>query len=70
MTRSKSVAMAGTCILAAVLLVMPSVQAMALDAIETVAKSAVKGLLQPFWPFEHGKCSPLSRFDPTCPQCL
>jgi hypothetical protein len=70
MTRSKSVAMAGTCILAAVLLVMPSVQAMALDAIETVAKSAVKGLLQPFWPFEHGKCSPLSRFDPICPQCL
>ncbi len=70
MTCSKFVAMAGPCILAAVLIVTPSVQAMALDAIETVTESAVKGLLQPFWPFEHGKCSPLSRFDPTCPQCL
>ena len=70
MTRSKSVAMAGTCILAAVLLVTTSVQAMALDTIESVAESTVKGMLQPFWPFEHGKCSPLSRFDPICPQCL
>jgi hypothetical protein len=70
MTRSKPVAMAGTCILAAVLLVTPSVQAMALDAIETVAESAVKGLLQSFWPVEHGKCFTLDRFDRTCPQCL
>ena len=70
MTRSRSVATAGTCILAAVLLVMPSVQTMALDAIETVAENAVQGTLQPFWPFEHGKCFPLSRFDPTCQQCL
>jgi len=70
MTRSKSVAMAGTFILAVVLLVTPSIQAMALDAIETVAESAVNGLLQPFWPFEHGKCFTLDRFDPTCPQCL
>jgi hypothetical protein len=70
MTRSKSIAMAGTYILAAVLLVTPSVQGMALDTIEVVAESAVKGMLQPFWTFEHGKCFTLDRFDPTCPRCL
>ena len=70
MTRSKSAVMAGTCILGAVLLVTPSVQAMALDAIETVTECSAKGLLQSFWPFEHGKCFTLDRFDRTCPQCL
>jgi hypothetical protein len=70
MTRLNSVAIAGTCVLAVVLLVSPSVQAMALDAIGSLAESTVKGLFQPFWPFAHGKCSTLGRFDPACPQCL
>lgn len=70
MTRSQSIAIAGTCVLAMVLLVSPSVQAKAMDAIGSVAESTVKGLLQPFWPFRHGKCFTLDMFDPTCPQCL
>jgi hypothetical protein len=70
MKHSKFIAMTGACVLAAVLLVTPSVQAMGMEAIETITESAVKGLLHPFWPFEHGKCFTLDRFDPTCPRCL
>jgi hypothetical protein len=67
MTRSKSIAIAGT--LAAVLFLAPTVQAMG-DAIGTAAESVAKSLLHPLWPSEHGKCFTLDRFDPTCPQCL
>ena len=70
MTRSKSIALAGTCVLAAVLLLSPSVQEVAMDAVGTVAESAARSLLRPFWPFGHGKCFTVDRFDPTCPQCL
>ena len=70
MKHSKSIAKAGACVLAGVLLVTPSVQSTALEAIGAISESAVKGLLQPFWPFEHGKCFTLDRFDPTCPRCL
>ena len=52
------------------LFVMPSVPVVALDAIETFAENPAKVLLQTFWPFAHGKCFTLDRFDPTCPQCL
>jgi hypothetical protein len=70
MTRLKSIAIIGPYVLAVVLLVTPSVQAMALETIETITESAVKGILHPFRPFEHGKCFTLDRFDPTCPRCL
>ena len=70
MTRSRSIAMGGTCLLAVVLLITPSMQAIALDAIGNVAEGSMKSLIQPFWPFGHGKCFNLDRFDPTCPQCL
>lgn len=70
MKHSKSIAIAGTCVLAVVLLVTPSVQVAALDAIGTFAENTAKVLLHPLWPFAHGKCFTLDRFDPTCPQCL
>jgi len=66
MTRARSIAMAGSCVLAAVLLFTPSVQGVAEDAIGIVAESAVKSLLRPLWPFGRGKCFNLGRFDPTC----
>jgi hypothetical protein len=70
MTLSKSIAIAGTYLLAAVLLLTPSVQSMALEAIGTITESAAKSVIHQFWPFEHGKCFTLDRFDPTCPRCL
>jgi hypothetical protein len=66
----KSVAKAGAGVLVAVVLVTPSMEAMAVEAVDAITESAVKGLLHPFWPFEHGKCFTLDRFDPTCPRCL
>jgi hypothetical protein len=70
MKYSKSIAIAGTCVLALGLFVAPSVQGAALDAIGTFAENTGKVLLQPLWPFAHGKCFTLDRFDPTCPRCL
>jgi hypothetical protein len=70
MKHSKSIAIAGTCVLAAALLVTPSVQATALEAIGNITEIAVKGLIQSFWPVEHDKCFTLDRFDPACPPCL
>jgi len=70
MTRSKSLAITGICALAAVLLLTPSVQTIVQDAIGSVAEGTVKSLIRPLWPFGHGKCFTLDRFDPACPQCL
>jgi hypothetical protein len=62
--------MGGTCLLAVALLITPSMQAIVLDAIGDVADASIKNLIRPLWPFGHGNCLNLDRFDPTCPHCL
>lgn len=69
MRRSRFIAMGGTCLLAVVLFIAPSMQAIT-DTIGNVAEGSMKSLIKPFWPFGHSKCFNLDRFDPTCPHCL
>jgi hypothetical protein len=69
MTRSRFIAMGLTCLLAVVLFIAPSMEAIT-GAIGDVAESSMKSLTRPLWPFAHGKCFNLDRFDPTCPHCL
>ena len=70
MNYSKAVAAVGTSILAAVLLLAPSAQSIATNAISTITDNAVNSLVPSVWPFEHGKCFTLDRFAPTYPHCL
>lgn len=70
MTRIKFLATAGACLLAIGLVVTPSVQTNVLDAIGDVGDSAARSIVRPLWPFAHGKCATVDRFDLTSPHCL
>lgn len=59
-----------TCLIAFVLIMLPSNQAFVIDAIGTFTEESVRRFIHPLWPLGHGKCFNLNRLDPTCPQCL
>jgi hypothetical protein len=70
MNWSKPIVAVGTSVLATVLLFVPSAQSIAENAISTITDSTVNSLIPSIWPFEHGKCFTVDRFDPTFPHCL
>jgi hypothetical protein len=70
MRRSRSIALAATCVLAVALLITPFGQGTVLDSIGSMADNALTGLIRTLSPFHHGNCFILDRLDPTCPRYL
>lgn len=70
MTWSKSITAVATSVLATVFLFVPSAESIATDAISTITDNALNSLVPSVWPFEHGKCFTVDKFDFTYPHCL